>query len=131
MRCSVHYEMDIVSSYDELQSQIDSLLSSPRTFEFCIYEVLTDDSVLVKHPNILSQESLLGTDTQFIINLSKFEPFVSNSIDNPSWKDILNIINDALYYLGYNQKDKLKLQGLEMVGISSSGFGYVVQAILS
>lgn len=133
MRCPVQYLNTEINSFEGLQTITKTLLQNKKVFNFCIYEVATDDGNSVLHPDILDPEPLLGTDTQIVINIPSVtsEPYVSTSIQDPTWKDVLNIINDMLICIGYDEHSNLSLQSLEIIGITQSGFGHFVQAVIS
>ena len=138
--------MERIATMEQLQQEVISLIEEPLNFRFnfadavqyeeienfvsclAVEEMKNDYKILLKYPDIFSDEPLVQGTTYFRlgINNNKVIKHQTNLTD-PTWKDILKAIN---YILTKNNLQDLVLYTIDIVGLTDDGFGYELEAVM-
>lgn len=117
--------------YNDLKSKADEMIDSERKLiEFSIFETISgrDEEWMVKAPDIESTEPVIEGDVIFysdywrLTAYNKDEKVFTTVFTNPTWKDIINSVNNMLLrtcnyglYLEGLTEDSKKIEGCKMV----------------
>ena len=89
--------------YSELSTSVNSLIEGSQRVFLAIYDTLDDEEDFkVKCPEVLSPDPVIKGDCKFCVpprNLDEV-PIFSLVLNSPSWKDILNTVNEMLKVKG-------------------------------
>lgn len=146
MRSTINHFMERVAPFSQLQNEVKQLIGQPPKFRFNFADVVqyeeredvlscsaieqTEDDfdLQMSYPNIFSEEPIVGGNTslKICINNSKYLEHTELLLD-PTWKNILQIINSLLTK---NNLIDLVLYSIEIVGLTSDGLGYQLEAVM-
>jgi len=119
--------------YDDLQSKAHAMIDSERKLiEFSIFKTISGsgEEWKVKAPDIESTEPVIEGDVVFysdywrLTAYNKDEKVFTTIFTNPTWKDIINSVNNmllrtcnyGLYLEGLSEESK-KVEGCKMVRV--------------
>jgi hypothetical protein len=146
MRSTITYFMERVATMEQLQLEVSNLIEEPLKFIFnfadavqyeeienlvsclAIEEMGIDYKILLKYPNILSNDPIVEGKTSFRISINNNNIIKHDDVlIDPTWKDILKNINNIL--TKNNLKD-LVLYTIDIVGLTNDGLGYELEAVM-
>ena len=116
-----------------MQEEFNLLLADIPRFGFSVCDIVehenSEDEPIVCYPEISSKEPLLVGNVSVILNYAVHNVFfnLSNSLENPTWQDLLNEINTTIKTENFGYAD---LHTFDIVGITDNGMGYEIEAIL-
>ena len=95
------FEFTKTSPYSHLVDLVNTMIKGEEKIIFSIFETSedsNDDQWMVVHPDILSNDLVIEGNCVFFINYWRVadQPVYSEVVNNPTWKDIINVCNDLL-----------------------------------
>lgn len=110
------FELNRTYEYDELQELAASMCKQKPILSFSIFESFDNSEGvwMVKAPDIESLNPVIAGKVQFMADYWRVseKPLYSPDVENPTWRDIINIFNDMLQ-LG--DSNGIYLEGLSLV----------------
>ena len=130
MKSLVTCDKSTIGTHFTLQKEFVNTLDTVPHFEFGIYNLLDDaaDDAIISYPDFNAADPLFGGDTIFVIKNLCPDALVSRTLVDPTWKDTLNVLNNLI---ANNVTTKPFINGFEIIGLSESGMGYIVEVLWS
>lgn len=146
MRSTINHFMELVAPFSQLQKEVEQLIGQSPKFRFNFADVVQyeerenvlscsaieqteeDFDLQMSYPNIFSEDPIVGGTSLLKIcinNSKKIEH--SEFLLDPTWKDILQVIN---FLLTKNSLTDLVLYSIEIVGLTEDGLGYELEAVM-
>ena len=116
-----------------MMEEVVGILNEAPQFGFSVYDVVEHenetDIPVVCYPEINSDESLLNGKVLLQINyaVSNIILTCENTLESPTWKDMLNEIN---FTIKNNNSGYADLHTFDIVNSIDDGMGYQVEAVL-
>lgn len=110
--------LDLKRTYERetLQEIVEGMCINKPMIEFSIFESFDNEEGvwMVNAPDIESTNAVIGGEVQFVADYWRVAemPIYSCVVKNPTWKDIINIFNDALQQ---GDGQGVYLEGLKVV----------------